>query len=116
MAPIALLLVFLRYYIAYSWGAFKLIDEDDEQQTDEDDQQEDQQDDQDDEKAKVMCTMYIIMHIIAKKIIKYDNYNAKHLQEEKKSLKERVAAVQEVTQLVQNTIGDIASFGEKIKK
>lgn len=40
----------------------------------------------------------------------------KYLQEEKKSLKERVAAVQEVTQLVQNTIGDIASFGEKIKK
>lgn len=38
------------------------------------------------------------------------------IQEEKKSLKERVAAVQEVTQLVQNTIGDIASFGEKIKK
>ncbi|XP_029343015.1 multiple C2 and transmembrane domain-containing protein isoform X2 [Acyrthosiphon pisum] len=87
MAPIALLLVFLRYYIAHSWGASKLIDEDDEQQTDEDDQQDDQQDDQDDEKAK----------------------------EEKKSLKERVAAVQEVTQLVQNTIGDIASFGEKIK-
>jgi len=42
--------------------------------------------------------------------------NKKHLQEEKKSLKERVVAVQEVTQLVQNTIGDIASFGEKIKK
>jgi len=57
MAPIALLLVFLKYYIAYSWGASKLIDDDDEQQTDEDDQ-DDQQDDQDDEKVKVMCTFY----------------------------------------------------------
>jgi len=56
------------------------------------------------------------MYIIAEKIIRHDNYNGKYLQEEKKSLKERVAAVQEVTQLVQNTIGDIASFGEKIKK
>lgn len=112
MAPIALLLVFLRYYVAHSWGASKLIDEDDEQQTDEDDQ-DDQQDDQDDEKAKVTCITYII----AEKIMKHDNYyNGKYLQEEKKSLKERVAAVQEVTQLVQNTIGDIASFGEKIKK
>jgi len=53
MAPIALLLVFLKYYVVYSWGASKLIDEDDEQQTDEDDQQDDQQDDQDDEKSKV---------------------------------------------------------------
>lgn len=53
MAPIALLLVFLKYYVSYSWEASKISDEDDEQQTDEDDQQEDQQDDQDDEKSKV---------------------------------------------------------------
>lgn len=54
MAPIALLLVFLKYYVAHSWGASKTSnDDDDEQQTDEDDQQDDQQDDQDDEKSKV---------------------------------------------------------------
>ncbi|XP_025425766.1 multiple C2 and transmembrane domain-containing protein [Sipha flava] len=87
MAPVALLLVFLKYYVAHSWDVSKVNEDDDEQTTDEDDQQDDQQDDQDDEKSK----------------------------EEKKSLKERVAAVQEVTQLVQNTIGHIASFGEKIK-
>lgn len=76
MAPIALLLVFLRYYVAHSWGASKLIDEDDEQQTDEDDQQDDQQEDQDDDKAKVTCTIYIIIYIIKDKIIKHDNcYN-----------------------------------------
>jgi len=57
MAPIALLLVFLKYYVAHSWGASKTSDDDDEQQTDEDDQQEDQQDDQDDEKSKVMGFM-----------------------------------------------------------
>lgn len=54
MAPIALLLVFLKYYVACSWGASKTSDDDDEQQTDEDDQQMDQQDDQDDDKSKVM--------------------------------------------------------------
>lgn len=53
MAPIALLLVFLKYYVTYSWGASKISDDDDEQQTDEDDQQEDQPDDLDDEKSKV---------------------------------------------------------------
>ncbi|VVC24173.1 Hypothetical protein CINCED_3A007544 [Cinara cedri] len=87
MAPIALLLVFLRYYVARTWGALKVSDDDYEQQIDEDDQQEDRDDDQEDDKSK----------------------------EEKKSLKERLSAVQEVTQLVQNTIGEIASFGEKIK-
>lgn len=53
MAPIALLLVFFKYYIAHSWGVVKLSDDDDEQQTDEDDQQDDHIDDQDDEKSKV---------------------------------------------------------------
>lgn len=56
MAPIALLLVFLKYYLAHTWGAVKTVsgDEDDEQQADEDDQQQDDQpDDQDDEKSKV---------------------------------------------------------------
>lgn len=57
MAPIALLLVFLKYYVAHSWGTSKTSDDDDEQHTDEDDQQEDQQDDQDDEKSKVMGFM-----------------------------------------------------------
>ncbi|XP_050443111.1 multiple C2 and transmembrane domain-containing protein isoform X2 [Adelges cooleyi] len=86
MAPIALVLVFLKYYISYSWDSSRTCEDDDDQQMDEDDQQEDQQYDQDDDKTK----------------------------EEKKSLKDRVVAVQEVTQLVQNTIGDIASLGEKI--
>lgn len=38
------------------------------------------------------------------------------LQEEKKTLKERLHAIQEVTQTVQNAIGYIASLGEQIKK
>lgn len=37
-------------------------------------------------------------------------------QEEKKSLKERLQAIQEVTQSVQNTIGRIATLLESIKK
>lgn len=61
MAPIVLLLVFVKYYLAYVWGASKTSgggggDDDDEQQADEDDQQDDQPDDQDDEKFKV--TLY----------------------------------------------------------
>jgi amino acid permease len=53
MAPVALLLVFLKYYVAHSWDVSKVNEDDDEQTTDEDDQQDDQQDDQDDEKSKV---------------------------------------------------------------
>lgn len=37
-------------------------------------------------------------------------------KEEKKSLKERLQTIQEVTQSVQNSIGFIASLGEQIKK
>lgn len=37
-------------------------------------------------------------------------------QEEKKSLKERLQTIQEVTQGVQNAIGKIASLLEAIKK
>lgn len=37
-------------------------------------------------------------------------------KEEKKSLKERLQAIQEVTQSVQNSIGRIATLGESIKK
>ncbi|KPJ05331.1 hypothetical protein RR46_00674 [Papilio xuthus] len=37
------------------------------------------------------------------------------LQEEKKSLKERLQAIQEVTQTVQNAIGYVASLGEAVK-
>lgn len=37
-------------------------------------------------------------------------------QEEKKSLKERLQAIQEVTQTVQNAIGYVASLGEAVKK
>ena len=38
------------------------------------------------------------------------------LQEEKKSLKERLQAIQEVTQTVQNAIGYVATLGESVKK
>lgn len=38
------------------------------------------------------------------------------LQEEKKTLKERLQAIQEVTQSVQNAIGKIASLLESVKK
>jgi hypothetical protein len=36
--------------------------------------------------------------------------------EEKKTIKERLQAIQEVSQTVQNTIGFLASLGESIKK
>jgi hypothetical protein len=36
--------------------------------------------------------------------------------EEKKTIKERLQAIQEVSQTVQNTIGYLASLGESIKK
>ncbi|EFN80631.1 Multiple C2 and transmembrane domain-containing protein 1 [Harpegnathos saltator] len=41
--------------------------------------------------------------------------HASYVQEEKKSLKERLQAIQEVTQTVQNSIGYIASLCEKVK-
>lgn len=37
-------------------------------------------------------------------------------KEEKKTIKERLQAIQEVSQSVQNTIGYIASLGESVKK
>ena len=37
-------------------------------------------------------------------------------KEEKKTIKERLQAIQEVSQTVQNTIGWIASLGESVKK
>lgn len=36
--------------------------------------------------------------------------------EEKKTIKERLQAVQEVSQTVQNTMGFLASLGESVKK
>lgn len=36
--------------------------------------------------------------------------------EEKKTIKERLQAIQEVSQTVQNTIGFLASLGESVKK
>lgn len=37
-------------------------------------------------------------------------------KEEKKSIKERLHAIQEVSQTVQNAIGYLASLGESVKK
>lgn len=37
-------------------------------------------------------------------------------KEEKKSIKERLHAIQEVSQTVQNSIGYLASLGESVKK
>lgn len=37
-------------------------------------------------------------------------------KEEKKTIKERLLAIQEVSQSVQNTIGYLASLGESVKK
>lgn len=71
MAPIALLLVFLKYYVSHFWGASKIGDDEDEQQTDEDDQQEDQQDDQDDEKFKVRTQIWELITIKIKFFNKY---------------------------------------------
>ncbi|XP_033608246.1 multiple C2 and transmembrane domain-containing protein isoform X2 [Cryptotermes secundus] len=108
MIPIALLLVFLKYYVVHvlykdsisniihhlifnlnsKWkvgkvlsltGGWSVHDEEEEPLGDEDDDEEDKD------------------------------------KEEKKSLKERLQAIQEVTQSVQNSIGYIASLGESIK-
>lgn len=46
----------------------------------------------------------------------YSKYILLKFQEEKKSLKERLQAIQEVTQTVQNAIGYVASLGEAVKK
>lgn len=48
--------------------------------------------------------------------INNENINVILFQEEKKSLKERLQAIQEVTQTVQNAIGYVASLGEAVKK
>lgn len=65
MAPIVLLLVFVKYYAVYVWDASKSSggdDDDNEQQTDEDDQQDDHQpDDQDDEKFKVQFDNMLVL-------------------------------------------------------
>lgn len=37
-------------------------------------------------------------------------------REEKKTIKERLQTIQEVSQSVQNTIGRLASLGESVKK
>ncbi|KAF4518390.1 hypothetical protein B566_EDAN010482 [Ephemera danica] len=80
MVPIALLLVFLKYYIVTSLtGGWTARDEEEEPLGEDDDDEEDKD------------------------------------KEEKKSLKERLQAIQEVTQTVQNSIGYIASLGESIK-
>ncbi|GLH08267.1 Multiple C2 and transmembrane domain-containing protein [Gryllus bimaculatus] len=81
MIPIALLLIFFKYYIVMSLtGTWPIHDEDEEPLGDDDDDDEDKD------------------------------------KEEKKTLKERLQAIQEVTQTVQNAIGYIASLGESIKK
>ncbi|KAJ4447822.1 hypothetical protein ANN_09830 [Periplaneta americana] len=80
MIPIALLLIFLKYYIVLSLtGGWTVHDDEEEPLGDDDDDEEDKD------------------------------------KEEKKSLKERLQAIQEVTQSVQNSIGFIASLGESIK-
>ncbi|XP_067004497.1 multiple C2 and transmembrane domain-containing protein isoform X3 [Anabrus simplex] len=80
MLPVAMLLIFLKYYIVMSLTGGWPVHEDDEEPLGEDDDDEEDKD-----------------------------------KEEKKSLKERLQAIQEVTQSVQNSIGYIASLGESIK-
>lgn len=72
----------------------------------EDGAESDIEDDDDDDKDKVsdLFTVHFrTLHVFI-------------FQEEKKSLKERLQAIQEVTQTVQNAIGHIASLGEAVKK
>lgn len=38
------------------------------------------------------------------------------MQEEKKTLKEKLQAVQDATAMIQNILGEVASFGERCKK
>jgi hypothetical protein len=45
-----------------------------------------------------------------------DEDDDKEKDEEKKTIKERLQAIQEVSQTVQNTIGFLASLGESVKK
>ncbi|XP_072160586.1 multiple C2 and transmembrane domain-containing protein isoform X2 [Bemisia tabaci] len=80
MAPLAMILVFLKCYVVQTlMGNWSANEDDDEPTGDDDDDDEDKD------------------------------------REEKKSLKEKLQAIQEVTQTVQNSIGFIASLGEQVK-
>ncbi|XP_022252034.1 multiple C2 and transmembrane domain-containing protein 1-like, partial [Limulus polyphemus] len=85
MVPIVLLLVFLKNYIIITVTGLSFINRDEEEVDFEDDDEE-EEDDGKDTKG-----------------------------EEKKSLKEKLQAVQEVTAMVQNILGEIASMGERAK-
>ncbi|CAL4149459.1 unnamed protein product, partial [Meganyctiphanes norvegica] len=101
MLPIVLLLVFLRNYIVYSLvGSLMHRDEEADFSGDEDDL-----DDEDKHSKKDRPSIE-------------DDKSAPPLSpllEEKKSLKERLQAIQDVTAMVQNAIGFIASLCESCK-
>lgn len=93
-----------------------------------------EEDSDDDDKEKVSnsipCQLWLLNHfkptrlhpcfrIISAPLHFLDctfNFSRYFTQEGKMSLKERLHAIQEVTQSVQNSIGHIASLGESIKK
>lgn len=45
-----------------------------------------------------------------------DDEDEEDKEQEKKTIKERLQTIQEVSQSVQNTIGHLASLGESVKK
>lgn len=98
MIPIAGLLVFLKQYIVNTLAGPQTVPWDEMADSD-------LEDDDDDDKEKVRrrrISIFIPLNDL--------------FQEEKKSLKERLQAIQEVTQSVQNAIGRLASLGEAVKK
>ncbi|XP_067136753.1 multiple C2 and transmembrane domain-containing protein-like isoform X5 [Centruroides vittatus] len=88
MLPIALLLIFFKNYIIFAITGFTTGARDDDEFA-----EEDEEDDDDDRDSK----------------------SNKKPEEEKKSLKEKLQAVQEVTAMIQNILGEIASMGERCK-
>nr|CAD7400845.1 unnamed protein product [Timema cristinae] len=110
MLPIALLLIFLKHYMVMSlMGTWGTHDEDEEPVGDDDED--------DDEKDKVMSLMgtWGTHDEDEEPVGDDDEDDDEKDKEEKKTLKERLQAIQEVTQSVQNSIGYIATLGEAIK-
>ncbi|CAG0900950.1 unnamed protein product [Darwinula stevensoni] len=109
MIPVALLLLFLKNYLLLSGtspGPRTHADDDDEFPDDEGDEEDD----------KVIPRRFgrSRSHGVLK--LRFGiGLKMSHV-EEKKTLKERLQAIQEVTQTVQNVLGYIASLGERIAK
>ncbi|KAG1658742.1 Multiple C2 and transmembrane domain-containing protein [Nymphon striatum] len=117
MVPLVLLIVFLKNYIVLTIVGWSVYMRDEEEEYDDED------DDEDDDKEKGLLAVFSYVHelisdgnvkslLSAIEIICLKPHTA---NEEKKSLKDKLMAVQEVTAMVQNILGEIASMGESVK-